>query len=81
MQLSGNILYFSYYSLNFLERVIQTGDSCYYKRSRHTVVCGAALKNGAHENYVSILTGATKLRFSRSHKSVIFYPMDAKVAV
>ena len=79
MQLSGNILYFSYYSLNFLERIIQTGDSCYYKWSRR--VCGAALKNRAHENYVSILTGATKLRFSRSHKSVIFYPMDAKVAV
>jgi len=44
-------------------------------------VCCAAQENGTHTNYVSALTGATKSGFSRIHWSVIFYLIDAKVAV
>ena len=49
--------------------------------SRHTVVCCAAQENGARANGVSILTGATKLRFSRIRSSVIPYPNGTKFTV
>jgi len=47
----------------------------------YTVVCCAAEENGARANYVSILTGTTKLRFSHIHNSVVFYLINPKVAV
>jgi len=50
-------------------------------KSRHMVVCCAAQENGAHENYVSILTGTTKSRSSCICNSMIFYPKNTKVAV
>jgi len=40
-----------------------------------------AQENGVCANYVSILTGATKSRFSRIRNSMIFYPKNTKVAV
>jgi len=48
---------------------------------RHTVVCCAAQENGARTNEVSILTGTTKLRFSRIRSSVIPYPSGIKFTV
>ena len=50
-------------------------------RSRHTVVCGAAQENGVHAIHVSILTGTTKLHFSRILYSMIFYSKNTKVAL
>ena len=44
-------------------------------------VCHAAQENGACANYVSILTGTTKSRYSRIHNSVVFYLINSKVAV
>ena len=44
-------------------------------------MCRAALENGAHINYVSILTGKIKSQFSRIHNSVVFYLINFKVAV
>ena len=49
--------------------------------SRHTVVCRVTLENGAHVNYVSIVTGTIKLRFLCIHNSVVFYLINPKVAV
>ena len=44
-------------------------------------MCPAAQENGARANYMSILTGTTKSRFSRIHNSVVFYLINPKVAV
>ena len=49
--------------------------------SRYTVVCCVAQENRGCANYVSILTGTTKLPFSHIHNSVIFYLINPKVAV
>ena len=38
-------------------------------------------KKKGRTNYVSILTGTTKLRFTRIHNSMIFSPKNTKVAV
>ena len=49
--------------------------------SRHTVVFRVAQENVARINYVSILTGTIKSRFSHIHNSVVFYLINSKVAV
>ena len=44
-------------------------------------MCRAAQENGAHTNYLSNLTGTTKLQFLRVRFSMIFYPKNARVVV
>ena len=45
------------------------------------VSCGLRKLGGGGSNYASILTGTATAQFSCIHNSMIFYPMDAKVAV
>ena len=49
--------------------------------SRHTVVCRETQENRVHANYMSILTGTTKSRFSHIRNSMVFYPKNTKVTV
>ena len=49
--------------------------------SRNMVECRVAQANEARANYMSILTGTTKLQFLRIRNSMIFYPKSTKVAV
>ena len=44
-------------------------------------MCHAAQENGARATGVSILTGTTKLQFSRIYRSVTFYPKITKFSV
>ena len=44
-------------------------------------MCRAAQENRTRANYLSILTGTTKLQFSPIHNSVVFYLINSKVAV
>ena len=64
-----------------LQGIASPCQHCLCALSRHTVVCHAAQENGAHANYVSILTGTTKSRFSPIYNSVVFYLINPKVAV
>ena len=51
-----------------------------YIKTHGSVSCGPR-KTGRAQTGVSILTGTTKTRFSRIHRSVIFYPKITKFAV
>jgi len=54
---------------------------CCVDWSSHTVVCCVAKENWTQTNGVSILTGATKSRFSHICSSMIPYPNDTKFTV
>ena len=79
LHIVANWLLSNFKAANWLNEDLRTCEK--NPLSRHTVVCRAAQENRGRANYMSTLTGTTKLRFSHIRNSIIFYLKNTKVAV